>query len=72
MPVWHGRVSDVSSHLLLLLLQIEMALEKSAAAAQAQLQSWADVAEEAHYEFLGLFSRDGPIVSIFMSVLLRV
>ena len=44
-------------------LQIEMALEKSAAAAASQLQSWADVAEEVHYEFLGMFSRDGPIVS---------
>lgn len=44
-------------------LQFEMALEQQAAVATAQIQRLSDAAEDVQYEFLKLFSREGPIRS---------
>jgi choline-phosphate cytidylyltransferase len=44
-------------------LQLEAELNKRAAAATAQVQRWAEAAEGVQYDFLQLFSREGPIVS---------
>ena len=44
-------------------LQLEMELEKRASQAQVALTQWADAAESVQYDFLKLFTKEGPIVS---------